>query len=370
MEEEINENIVDIRPLGKGKRILAFLGDLFITFFLSFALFNLALFPLAKLIVDAPSKSQQISALEKQANTVLLNSKLIYENPNDDHNFLKDVDYTFKVFLSYYTDVEDINNPQFGHKAENEVIYHYLAEIKGDEASYFAAFKEENFDGFFEVGETKDSVFLKKEYKAILAAELKENKSDEEFSENMKKIRDNVFARLFYIHVYNDIQKVDLVVDGISYNKSVSGAVSINETLKWMDSISAIVTVIFSTSITYLLIPLIRKDHRTIGLLMMKVYRTNKKTFSYSTRLEVVVQYFYHMIYNLSYAIFLPILLFGVAFCFYLPILFHFFFIGFLLMFASMFFIIFNEFSRSIMDIATQSILIPEDELDNLYKID
>ena len=371
MEEYNNEeNVININPLGKGKRLLAFLADFFITFILSFALFNLAFFPLAKVIVDAPNKSNQIANYEKQANEVLIKSKLIFEDPNGIHDFMNDVNYTFKVFLSYYTDIEDKYNPQYGHKSENEVIYHYLAEIKNNPDSYFEAFKKENTDGFFEIGETKDSVILKSDYKNLLGAELKENRKEDEYSENMKKIRDNLFARLFYIHVYNDITKNDLVVDNISYNNCVKSAVSINESLKWMDSISAIITVLVSTSITYLLIPLIRKDHRTIALMMMKIYRVNKKSFAYSTRLEVVVQFLYHLIFNLSYTIFLPILFFGVAFCFYLPILFHFFFISVILMLTSAFFVFINEYNRSLMDVATQTVLISEEELDNLYKVD
>ena len=45
VEEENKKQPVDIFPLGKGKRMLAFLADFFLNFILTFVLFNAAAMP-------------------------------------------------------------------------------------------------------------------------------------------------------------------------------------------------------------------------------------------------------------------------------------------------------------------------------------
>ena len=56
--EEQEQKVIEISPLSKGKRFLLFLGDFFIAFIIAFTLFNLATFPLTKLIfkTDDPVK--------------------------------------------------------------------------------------------------------------------------------------------------------------------------------------------------------------------------------------------------------------------------------------------------------------------------
>lgn len=374
MEEKTKEErIIDIKPLGKGKRLLAFLADYFLTLILSFILFNLVVFPLAKLAFNTAAKSNEITQLEEDSNNVLIKSKLMYVDKYSKSEFTSNVEYTFKVFLSYYVfdeETVDSKNPQYGHKLENEVIYHYLVDIKSDVKAYIDAFKLENTDNYFQIGETADSILLKNEYKALLASELLENTEEKDSSETMINIRDHLFARLYYIHVYNDILKNDLIVDGVSYKTCMEKIASINSSLNWIATGSAILTVILSSAIFYVLIPCIHRDRKTISLMMMRIYRVNKNTFAPGKRLETVVNGLYQLLFNLSYTVFLPILYFGVAYCFGLPLLVHFFFIGLIFMLASMAVVLVNEYNRSISDILTQSILINDEEIDNLYKVE
>ena len=70
--EEQEQKYIDIHPLTKWKRLLVFLGDYFISFIIAFTLFNLAIFPLAKIAFGTQSKSEHASALEKQAVSLLI----------------------------------------------------------------------------------------------------------------------------------------------------------------------------------------------------------------------------------------------------------------------------------------------------------
>ena len=99
--EENKENIIEIKPVTKWKRLLAFLGDYFVAFIISFTLFNIAIFPLAKLIFNTQKQNEEAVALEEKANNILKDSGYIFV-PASGSSFEEDVNYTFRVFLSYY----------------------------------------------------------------------------------------------------------------------------------------------------------------------------------------------------------------------------------------------------------------------------
>ena len=76
--EEKEQRIIELKPLSKWKRLLLFLGDYFLMFIISFTLFNLAVFPLAKVICDTQNRSDRASYLEQQAYDMLKEDKYLY----------------------------------------------------------------------------------------------------------------------------------------------------------------------------------------------------------------------------------------------------------------------------------------------------
>ena len=138
--EEKEKNVIEIRPVTKWKRFLAFLADYFIAFIISFTLFNLAIFPLAKIAFNTQSKSEHATALENQAIGLLIEDGYLY-SAREGSNFEDNVNYTFKVFLSYYAfdeETPDSAHSQYGHKLENEVVYHYYQNVIKDDDKYIA----------------------------------------------------------------------------------------------------------------------------------------------------------------------------------------------------------------------------------------
>ena len=177
--EEQAQNIIELKPLSKWKRFLLFLGDYFVAFILSFALFNLAVFPLAKVICDTQTRSENAAYLEQQALNMLKDDGILYA-PSAAASFEDRVNYTFKVFLSYYA-FDDENIPednQYGHKQENEVVRAYYQNVIKDESMYIKDFKEVNTDNMFVIGDDVMSIALKDEYKSKLANELLEIKDE------------------------------------------------------------------------------------------------------------------------------------------------------------------------------------------------
>lgn len=185
MEEE--KKVIDLKPLGKWRRILLFLGDFFISFIISFFLFNVAIYPLGTVIGNTNQRTIEATELEDKATNLLIDSGILFQTKDSDVSFENDVNYTFKLFLSYYTfDDEAVvgsTDSQYGHKIENEVIRTYFVNILDDEARYLAAFNEVNkSDQMFVIGDNKDSISLKSDYKTLLGNELLEVTDESKYS--------------------------------------------------------------------------------------------------------------------------------------------------------------------------------------------
>ena len=100
----------------------------------------------------------------------------------------------------------------------------------------------------------------------------------------------------------------------------------------------------------------------------MRVDKIDFRRFTDTKRSTVIVQSIYSLILCSSQLLFLPILYFGIAYCFNLPMLFILLVISVVMMLTFMMFIFFNEFNRSGSDVLTYTVVIPTEELDNLYK--
>ena len=369
--EEKEQNIIELKPLSKWKRLLVFLGDYFVTFIFAFILFNLAVFPLSKIMFDTQKRSEKADYLEQQALNMLREDKYLYSK-TEASSFEERVNYTFKVFLSYYAfdEVEvDENNKQYGHKEDNEVIRNYYLNVIKDESLYIKDFKEVNAkDEMFTIGETAYDIALKNDYKNQLANELLEVKDETKYSLMMTNFRDHVFARLFYIHVYNHITENDYVKNGHSFNGYLKEMKDIMKSLQWVATGASLVSIAFAWGISYLLYPLVNKEKRTITMSAMRLSKLNHKQLSIIENKNILVQSFYHLVFSLSASLFMPILFFGLAYSFNLPLLFILSMISLVLIIASGVFIIFNEHNRSLSDILTNVVLLPTSEIDNMYR--
>lgn len=371
MENNQEKKVIELKPLSKWKRILLALGDYFIAFILSFVLFNLAIFPLAKVICQTQKRNQEAEQLQLTANDLLIKSGLLFEEKVLVNSFENDVNYTFKVFLSYYAFDEESpvkDQPQYGHKLENEVIRTYYLKFLNDEQKYISDFKAVDVDHMFNFGDTANDMSLKDDYKKLLSAELVEVTDEDNYSETMTNFRDHIFAQLFYVHVYNDIVEKDLVVDGVSFNDCMNRIKQIGKSLQWVVVVSSLISITLSWGVVYVLYPLINKERRTITMSAMHLTKLNYKTLSFITRGNVWIQSFYYFVLSMSSCLILPVLYFGIGYCFNLPILLILSAISLLLSIVSLFFILFNEYNRSGSDILTNNVVLLSSEIDVLYR--
>ena len=219
----------------------------------------------------------------------------------------------------------------------------------------------------FDIGDTIDSIVLKADYKNLLKNELIEQADEDKYSQAMINFRDNVFARLFYIHVYNHITENDYVKDGNSFNSYMNQSETILKNLQWIPAVSSIISIALTWSIAFVLIPLVNKENRTITMMAMGVSKLHYKSLGPIDAKSVLIQSFYHFVAILSSTVFLPFAYFGLAYCFNLPLLFILSTISFALLLVSGAFIIFNQYNRSGTDIISDIVLVPTSQLDSLY---
>ena len=370
MEEEVQEQkFIDISPLSKWKRLLVFLGDYFLAFIISFIFFNIVVFPVAKVVVGSQKQNEEAHVLEQKALKMLIDDGYLCA-PNDGASFLEDVNYTFKVFLSYYAfdETRPFVEKEYGHMLRNEVVRHYYENVIKDTNQYVIDFREVNEkDQMFDIGDTIDSIVLKADYKNLLKNELIEQADEDKYSQAMINFRDNVFARLFYIHVYNHITENDYVKDGNSFKSYMNQSETILKNLQWIPAVSSLISITLTWSITFVLIPLVNKENRTITMMAMGVSKLHYKSLGPIDSKSVLIQSFYHFVAILSSTVFLPFAYFGLAYCFNLPLLFILSTISFALLLVSGAFIIFNQYNRSGTDIISDIVLVPTSQLDSLY---
>ena len=372
-ENKTKQRIIDIKPVTKWKRILIFLGDFFITFLLGLILYNVAGFPLTNVITGASEKSKLSETKLQESTDMLIESGFLYYAPeveNKPKTFENAVAYTFDVFISYYLyDVETPlqTNPQLGHKIENEVIRTYYINHKKDPAKYLEIWTTENkIDNFFNVGDSIDSIAIKPEFKESLKLQFEEKK-DGKYSEQLTLIKDNIFGRLFYLGVYLDIETNDLIIGEKSYKTLLNQVKTINKELDWAVSVGAIIVAFVSSSIVYLIFPLIHKENRTPTMHILKIDKLNIFNLNYVKKKNVLLGYILNFILSLGGVLFYPVMQFGIAYCFNLPLLFVFLLISVALMLISCGIIIFNQYNRSGSDLLSFSVLVPTSELDKMY---
>ncbi|MBR1846124.1 MAG: hypothetical protein IJ787_00170, partial [Bacilli bacterium] len=82
--EQQERKVIDVFPLPKGKRMLVFLADFFISFILGLALFHLVAYPLSRLFTNADAQAEQLISSQKHRDETLYGNKLLFYGETSD----------------------------------------------------------------------------------------------------------------------------------------------------------------------------------------------------------------------------------------------------------------------------------------------
>lgn len=371
MEEDIEQQkIVDIQPISKGKRILAFLADFFLVFILTFVVFNALVMPVSSLILDTTSRTNKSNDAARVQFRILYEEKVMhYESDEDIYYYNANVEYTMNCYLSYYsfsdTDVLEAH-PQYGHKEDNEVVRHFFYDIRNDKDAYLNQLKEFNKEhNYYQIDGNQISVVdeVKTNVKLSFFSPNDMSKEGKTMLANMQ----NDFMNL-YASVFKDIKQNDLVHDGASYLAYQAIVDDAEVFFQWHLVIGSAISYLLSLLVYFLMIPLIHKDNRTLAMMMMRITRIGTNNLYLLNNVENLLNFIYMIAFNLPVIFFMPMTYVAFTYLFSIPVLPAMLFIGVILSIASLIFILATPLNQSLCDKLSRSVLIKNDDLDEIYR--
>lgn len=369
MEQEKQEYL-NISPISKGKRILLYLADFFLNFFVAFFLFNLVAMPVGRALSQADKKQQESDkAAEVQFNIIYGTQVMLYENNKMKYQYNASAEFTKNCYLSYYAlDENDVleAHPQFGKKPENEVIKHFYFELRNNKQVYLDLINSFNthYEYFAVDG---DDISFVPSVKEDMRLYFLSNK-------DISKEGKDIFSRLetfffqCYTSVFKDIEKNDLVLDGQSYIENKNIVKRVENFYKMRVFVSALATYSLSCVIYFMIIPLISKNGKTLAMMMMRLERIGTNNLYLLNKGEVAINFVYAFVFFIGSAFFLPIFYTGFDYLFNISYLASLLLIGIIVVIISLIFLFVSSYSRCLSDFLSRSVIIKNDDLNAIYR--
>lgn len=371
--KEKNESIeINIHPVSKWRRILLYLGDMLIVYILSFAILNIAVAPIASAFVN--TNSAKAYEAEKNRDDILYENKLLFYKDDTDYKkyeYDQNLKYTYNRFLAFYvfSDESSLNPdyPEYSHLPENEVIYTYYHTIRNDDITYYDLFSKLNKEkNYFEV--TTSSVSLKQAIIDELQVYYKPGESlgkkGQEYYDNLSEI----FAALYGV-VTQDIYEKDLKDSaGHSFIECQRIIAQVSADYYRTLAICSMIAYIISALLVHLLYPMINKSGHTPTSSIMKMDRLDFVHLQPLSKAEVALSSAYSIVLDLPCVMFIPLSYTTFIYSLRIPALPILSIISFVVVLASMFVILFNNFNRSGIDLLSRTVMVPTEEVDSIIK--
>ena len=356
------KKVIEVFPLSKPKRILAFLADYFISFILGLAFFHLAVHPIAKAIVNYDAQVASLLSTQRDRDSVLYGNKLLFVGPNLDElpgSFSSNLEYTCKRYVcSFLTDPMTV---------EDDVFRRYHVDIRGTSANTWITFctNLDNGLSFFQFGE--GTMSLKPEYveefKPLLDPKDEMSAKGEE---DYTRFQEKYFLQ-GYSQMLGDIGDKDLTYNGISYKTEQAKVAGIIRQQQNLILWSSVIAEFLSLLVCFFLVPMLSKHRKTIGMMAMRIERVNADNFAMVRRKEVFPYWVYQVTLNFSAIFFLPLPVLGFNELFTLTTPLFLSLASLAIVVISFLFVLFHSFNRSLLDLATNSMLISNEQLDEVY---
>lgn len=357
---EKETKFVDIYPLKKSHRILAWLGDFFINLICTVLLFNIVVFPITKAIVNYDSIKTNMANCQDDMIKVLYENKVLFYEENELNYFEDNLVTTKDYFVRYHVNYLDDSINCF---------YNYYTSIQDKPTELIKLYSSGAGSTFFNLDtlDTNGVPNLKAEYKEEFAPLYIHGDA---LSEKAKSDYDS-FSSLFlkyYNVMLEDIKTNDLTYDNMSYinlNNRVDNYVT---QLDNYTIVASIISYLLSTIIFYIIIPLFSIKEQTITEKVMKINKVGQNNLRLLPKSEVVLQAFYSLFSNLTLIIISVVPTVDIAYAFSLNLLVFLSAFGLLYDLISLFFILFNQYNKSLTDMLTRVIILEDEDLRKVVK--
>lgn len=377
MMENLNQEkqkVIEIYPVKVGRRVLAFLAEIFVCLILSIILFELCVFQISRLIVGYDKLVEDSETYQKGQYNILYQHELLYfdETSGEENRYmislaLEDTNYYFVNFYS---------NPNNEELRKYDVFYKYFVELKDTEDGEaldnlndsYLHYGSEYFDS------TKTTILgtyaLKDEYQEAFSHNyLPGDSLSEDAQTQYEDFTKRVFLNL-YNDLINDIKENDLksLDNSFSYNQYNSEVESINHILNLNYIVCSYISFLFACIILFLVIPLITHKRETFVEIILKFERIDRKTLGYINKPIVLNIFLLKLMDCLTIVFLVPSLRVGFNYIFSFPELYLPSLIGVIIALANLAITICTKLNTSLKEITTNSIVIDSKSLDNYYQ--
>lgn len=373
---------IEVTPLTKWKRILVFLSDFFLNGIIAFLLFNIAVAPISKSIINFNTKNQQYIQCQKDKVDVFAFNDLIkspYETSDDNrYVFSNNLENTYVYWLSYYVlvdgNLDPVKHPDWGHNLSNNTIWHFYNDIRGDLDTFHTHFDSYNsVSNYFE----KDGEDYKLKSECIELLKLKYDPENDYklLSEGTKvysNIKKNIFLP-FYTLMLKDVEKNNLTFTTdsgriLDFKKSAAFISAFDVEYENMTIIDSFVSFALAFISYYVLVPLIRRDRKTVGMLILHAQLVNVKRLEHPSRKDYILTIFYNLFASIGSIFILPVMSIGINAVFGVSILPVISLISLVYLLASLVILVANSLNRGLSDVLGQNVMLLDETLDVIYK--
>ena len=353
---------VDLRCLGKGKRILCFLADFFIVFILSLMMFHLAVYPLGRVIADYDGQMTSLRQAQQKRDKILYDSGLLFPE-TDGATCVDQFDASLAFTATNYIHcfVDGAWNQKY------EVFDAYFAKIRTDKPALITFYKAlDEGQGFFDFGAEK--VTLKAAYVSEFAPAFNpQDEMSEQGKKDYSRFENKIFAQ-GYNRMLSDIMEKDLVRGGVSYVAEQNKITSALNNSKTLIVISAVASFLLVWFICHIIVPLLNKKHRTIGMMAMRIERIHSSDFDVYSIPMTYLASLYALASEMACVIFIPWGVTNFNELFALPMLFVLSIISLVYILASIAMVLLDAYNRSIGEFLSRGFYISNDDFDTLVR--
>lgn len=353
MEKE-NASYIDIYPTKKGRRVLIFLADLLLNYCLAVFIFSIVVFNIASNVTDYKVRLNNNLKTINNRYDILYNENLLYfDKIENKYDFDTNLATTNEIFLKYYV----INEG-------NDFIYDYFKSINLSDSKINEIYKEKgekyfNFDS---------SITMKEEYIELFAPKF--SKTDDLSSKG--EIEYSSFKENFFTILYNrlleNILEYDLNDGNYSYITLTKELSDYNKYSIRFNTINIYISFFISTSLVYILVPLLSKDRSTLAMKLMKAKRIDMLKSEPLKRRKYSIIIINNFLMNTSIIFFIGFVYIGFSSMFSHTSLLFLSLAGIIYSLINLIFMQINKLNRSINELATNSIIINKSDLEEIYK--
>jgi len=355
-----NSNVIDVYPLKKSKRILTWLGDFFINFIATILLFNILALPVAKAIINYDDVTAARSDAEDHATDVLYGNKVLFYEENEWHDFERSLLTTFDYFMSYH--VQD-------QKSEDNVYLTYYVSIKADNQGLQDLYASRSGDTYFnlDVLDANGVPTLKENYVEEFKALFIEGDTLSANAQTDYEDISSLFLKYYYA-MMSDVQVNDLTYDSMSYIELNNQAAAYTQKLDYTVVWASIVSYLISIIIFYVIVPLFAVKGQTITEKIMKVNKVGQNNLRIISKPERILQASYAVFTNMTLMVVTVVPMVTITYAFNLPLLLFFSIFGLVYGIASLIFVLFNQYNKTLTDAFSKVILLEDLDLQKVVK--